>query len=75
MAKRQKLKKIGGSAAIVLPKPMLERLNLEAGDEVSLIETRDGILITPLDPDFVDAMDAYDRGAKRFRNALRQLAR
>lgn len=34
MVKRQTLKKVGGSVATVLPKAMLERLNLDAGDEV-----------------------------------------
>jgi putative addiction module antidote len=75
MVKKQILKKIGGSVATILPKQMLERLNLQAGDEVSVIETPDGILITPLDQDFVDAMEVYERGAKKFRNALRELAR
>ena len=75
MAKQQTLKKIGGSVGMVLPKPMLERLNLDAGDEVSVVETPDGILITPFDSDFVAAMEAYERGAKKFRNALRELAK
>jgi putative addiction module antidote len=75
MAKRQTLKKIGGSVATVLPKQMLERLNLEAGDEVSVVETPAGILITPFDPDFAEAMAHYEVIAKRYRNALHELAR
>jgi putative addiction module antidote len=75
MAKRQTLKKIGGSVATVLPKHMLDRFHLEAGDEVTVIETADGLLVTPFDPEFADAMRVYGRGAKRYRNALRQLAR
>ena len=54
---------------------MLDRFHLEAGDEVSVIETSDGLLITPFDPEFATAMAAYERGAKKYRNALRQLAR
>jgi antitoxin MazE len=42
---------------------------------VYVVETSDGLLITPFDPDFADAMTAYARGAKKFRNALRTLAR
>ena len=75
MVRRQTLKKIGGSVATVLPKSMLERFHLDAGDSVNVVETSDGLLITPFDPDFADAMTAYARGAKKFRNALRQLAR
>lgn len=74
MARRQTLRKIGGSLATVLPKTMLDRFNLAAGDDVYVIETSEGLLITPFDPDFADAMAAYTRGAKKFRNALRTLA-
>ena len=75
MVRRQTLKKIGGSVATVLPKSMLDRFHLQAGDEVNVIETNDGLLITPFDPEFATAMAAYERGAKKYRNALRQLAR
>ena len=75
MVRRQTLRNIGGSVAAVLPKSMLDRFHLDAGDEVSAIETSDGLLITPFDPDFAGAMVAYVRGAKKYRNALRQLAR
>jgi putative addiction module antidote len=73
--RRQTLKKIGGSVATVLPKSMLDRFHLEAGDEVTVIETSHGLLITPFDPDFAEAMAAYRRASKKYRNALRQLAR
>lgn len=75
MVRRQTLKKIGGSVATVLPKSMLDRFHLEAGDTVSVVETGEGLLITPYDQDFADAMAAYARGAKKYRNALRRLAR
>ena len=75
MVRRQTLKKVGGSVATVLPKSMIERFQLDAGDEVYVVETSEGLLITPFDPDFADAMTAYARGAKKFRNALRTLAR
>lgn len=73
--KQQRLKKIGGSVAAVIPRPMLDHLRLDAGDDVFLVETPEGILITPYDPEFRDAMAVYARGARRFRNALRELAK
>jgi putative addiction module antidote len=75
MAKKTTLKKIGGSAAVVLPKSMLERFNLEPGDEVTVTESEDGLLILPYDPEFAEAMAIYARGAKKFRNAMRELAK
>ena len=74
MIRRQTLKKIGGSVATVLPKSMLDRFQLDAGDDVYVVDTGEGLLITPFDPDFADAMAAYARGAKKYRNALRKLA-
>lgn len=75
MPKTQTLKKVGGSVATVLPKAMLDHFHLGAGDKVYVLETADGLLITPFDPDFADTMAAYQRGAKKYRNALRELAR
>ena len=54
---------------------MLERFNLEAGDEVFVVETDQGLLVTPFDPEFARAMEIYARGAKKYRNAMRELAR
>lgn len=73
--KSLKLQKLGGSVAVVLPKPMLDRFHLAAGDEIHVIETEEGLLLTPFDPDFEDAMAVHERGERKFRNALRQLKR
>ena len=54
---------------------MADRLHIEAGDEVFVMETEHGILITPYDPTFQEAMAAYSRTASRYRNALRELSR
>lgn len=62
MVRRQTLKKIGGSVATVLPKSMLDRFHLDAGDDVYVVETDKGLLITPFDPDFEEAMEIYARG-------------
>ena len=75
MKKWAKIRKMGGSVGATLPKEMAERLHLEEGDEVTVVETEDGLLITPYDPTFEEAMDAYDEGAKEYRDALRELAK
>lgn len=73
--KTLRLQKLGGSVAAVLPKAMLDRFNLAPGDEVHVVETPDGLLITPFDPDFEEAMAIHARGTRKFRNALRELGR
>lgn len=75
MVRKQTLKKVGGSLAMMLPKSTVERFRLRAGDAVHVVETADGLLVTPFDPNFRDAMASYQRGAKKFRNVLRELAK
>lgn len=75
MHKEIKLQKVGGSASATLPKAMLDRHQIEAGDRVFAVDTDAGILITPYDPDFAEAMMIADRITKRYRNALRELAK
>lgn len=69
-----KIRAIGNSAGTTIPKPMLERYHLSEGDPVHLIELENGILVTPFDPDFEEALEVYEEGAKQYRNAMRELA-
>ena len=75
MVKQTKIRRAGGSLSATLPKDMVDRLHLEAGDSVFLVETDRGLLLTPYDPEFETALDIYRRGAQRYRNALRELAK
>lgn len=45
------------------------------GETVYAVDTEDGILITPYDPNFARAMEIAERGSKKFRNALRELSK
>ena len=58
-----------------LPKDMAERLHLAAGDRVLAVETEKGILLTPYDPNVERALEIASRTAKKYRNALRELAK
>lgn len=75
MTKQTTIRAIGNSAGTTIPKPLLDRYHLAEGDTVHLIETEEGILITPFDPAFDEAMAIYQEGAKRYRNAMRELAK
>jgi len=68
------LRQAGGSVSATLPKQMTDRLNVEAGDRVFAIETDRGILLTPYDPYFDEAMAAFGEVRKQYRNTLRKLA-
>ena len=75
MTKETTIRAIGNSAGATIPKAMLDRYRLAESDRVHLVETEEGILITPFDPTFADAMAVYERGAKQYRNAMRELAK
>ena len=70
-----KLRKMGGSVGATLPKDLAERLHLDVGDEVFVVASEAGLLITPYDPSFEQAMAVYRRGARKYKNALRELAK
>ena len=75
MVRQLKLRQVGGSVGATLPKDMADRLNLAPGDRVLAVETEDGILLSPYDPAVEKALAIAAKTAKKYRNALRQLAR
>ncbi|MEJ7811122.1 MAG: hypothetical protein WKG32_11985 [Gemmatimonadaceae bacterium] len=74
MTHKLKIRAVGSSLGTIFPKAMLERMHLNKGDELFAVETEEGILLTPHDPDFEAAMAAFVVGRKKYRNALRKLA-
>ena len=75
MVKDLKLRQAGGSVSTTLPKDMADRFHLTPGDRVLAIETAEGILLTPYDPGVEKALAIASRAAKKYRNALRELAK
>lgn len=71
-----KIRQIGNSLGIVLPKQALSRLNVADGDMLYLSEAPDGSMrITPYDPTFDAQMRAARKGMKKYRSTLRELAK
>lgn len=70
-----KLRPIGNSDGVCLPKNMLKRYGVARGDVLYAIDTPNGILLTPYDPDFAAAMEANRDYMKRHRNALHELSK
>lgn len=70
-----KLRKIGNSYGVILPKEMLNRLKIKEGDTVYAHDIPDGVQITTADPDFEAGMAAFERTNRKFRNAFRELAK
>ncbi|PPD36259.1 MAG: AbrB/MazE/SpoVT family DNA-binding domain-containing protein [Methylomonas sp.] len=70
-----KLTQIGNSTGVVLPKEVMEKLNVAKGDVIFLTETPDGFRLTPYNSDFEQQMAAARAVMKKRRNVLRELAR
>jgi putative addiction module antidote len=75
MVKDLKLQQEGESVSATLPKDMAERLHLSPGDRVLAVETENGILLTPYDPNIEKALGIASRAAEKYRNALRELSK
>lgn len=75
MVREITLRQVGGSIGATLPKEMAERLHLAVGDRVLVVETERGILLSPYDPDVEAGLSLAAGAAKKFRNALRELAK
>lgn len=75
MTRELTLRQVGGSIGATLPKDMADRLNLAPGDRVLAVETDQGILITPYNPVTERALAIATKVARRYRNALRELAK
>lgn len=70
-----KIRKVGNSLGVVLPKEVLARLKVEEGDTIYLTDAQDGYRITPMDADFAEQMSAAEAIMREDRNVLRELAR
>jgi len=70
-----KVTQVGNSMGILLPKEALNKMNTTKGDTLYLVEGPDGYTMTPYSQDFEEQIEAADMVMKRYRNALRKLAK
>jgi len=74
MHKKLKVTAIGNSTGVILPKELLEKLRVGRGDELSVHETRDGIVLSPYDATFAEQLEVAERVMREDRDLLRKLA-
>ncbi|MGB9031747.1 MAG: AbrB/MazE/SpoVT family DNA-binding domain-containing protein [Acidobacteriaceae bacterium] len=70
-----KITTVGSSAGIVLPKEVLAKLRVEKGDSLYVTETPGGIQLTPYDEEFSRQVEAGRKVMRKYRDALRKLAK
>jgi len=70
-----KVRQIGNSLGIVLPKDVINRLRTDDGKPLFLIEAPDGSYqLTPYDPAFAEKMAKAEDIMDRYKNTLRLLS-
>lgn len=75
MTVKTTVQKIGDDYGIVLPKKILETMNVQEGDVLYLSETSEGsVSLSPQDKDFEKVMKLAKDCMDRYPNALRELA-
>ncbi len=70
-----KLRAVGTSTGLVLPKEFLHRLKVEKDDHLFAVETPEGYLLTPYDPDIEEQLKIGRKFMRKHREAFRALAK
>lgn len=70
-----KLTAVGTSTGVVIPKEMLQRMKVERGDTLHVVETPDGYLITPYDPAIAAQVEAGRAFMNEYRDTFKALAK
>jgi len=70
-----KLTTVGNSVGIILPKELLEKLRVDQGDTLYVIETQNGIELIPSDPELAVQMEIAEQVMQEDRDILRRLAK
>jgi len=69
-----KLTAVGTSTGVVIPKEMLNRMKVARGDTLHVVETPEGYLLTPFDPDVAAQIEAGRHFMKEYRDTFKILA-
>jgi putative addiction module antidote len=69
-----KLTTVGNSLGIILPKEIRQRLRVEKGDTLYVLETPDGIELTPYNRELAAQLEIAELVMREDRDVLRKLA-
>jgi putative addiction module antidote len=70
------IKKIGNSEGLLLPRELMQRLDLKRGQELHITELAGGgFQAVPYDPDFERTMEIADQLMDKYRDTLAALAK
>ena len=70
-----KARAVGNSIGFTLPQEAIQNLKIKSGDSLYLTDSPDGYRLTPYNPDFARQMEKSESLMRRYKDALRQLAK
>lgn len=70
-----KIRKIGNSLGVTFPKEVTAKLHAKEGDTIFFTESPEGFQVTPFNPDFERQMKIAEKGMRKYRDTLRELAK
>ena len=70
-----KARAVGNSIGFTLPQEAIQALKIKNGDSLYLTDAPDGYLLTPCNPEFARLMEKAELLMRRYKDALRQLAK
>jgi putative addiction module antidote len=68
------IRKIGNSEGVIIPKEILDRMGLKAGDQLEITTNNGGLLMQPVEEDFSRQVDHAKRFMDKYKVALKKLA-
>ncbi len=74
MTNKLKVTTIGNSTGVIIPKELLEKLRVSKGDTLFVVETSNGIELTPYNPEFANQMELAEKVMREDRDVLKKLA-
>ena len=75
MSMKLKLRAVGTSTGVLLPKEMLARMRVKKNDELFAVETPEGYLLTPYDPELERQLSKGREFMAKYRETFRALAK
>ena len=75
MAEVLEVKKIGNSLGVIITQRAAEKLRVQEGDKLYLLDMPEGAVLTPYDPDLQKALDHTEETIRAYRDDLKELAK
>jgi putative addiction module antidote len=70
-----KIRKVGNSLGVILPKQLIEDLHLKTGDKLRIERKGSNLELQPIDPEFEDWAEAYGQLSEDYKDVLKALAK